>query len=300
VIDLVVRADATAETGAGHVMRCANLLAAWDRLSFGNSYLFGQVDIPFVSARLSRLGVRRVNALPGDGLRVVVVDSYARAIRESLSERSLTDVFPVLVDDLGGHVETHYRAVWNPNVYSSSALYPDFVGPVIGGVEHVPIRDDLPTWYPDRSSGWGITLGGGLLPGWTTCLLDELEALSQNASPIAAGIVRHPGFTQASESDPWDDLSRCEALVTAAGSSLWEAAAVGIPVLVICLADNQELIAAWAAAAGAPVYDTRTDHGRGVASFVRQHAPGVRALPRVTPGSMRVARALHSLAAESQ
>ena len=55
--NLVIRADATGPIGAGHVMRMLVLADVWRSGIAGNVTLVGDVDIPFVRARVRSSGL---------------------------------------------------------------------------------------------------------------------------------------------------------------------------------------------------------------------------------------------------
>src|SRR5437899_12189054 len=163
--DLLVLADATAEIGAGHAMRCAALADAWRDLRLGSVGFSGRVEIPFVMARLHDAGADIVpaGAPAGRGRpRVILLDSYDPARREQALATPGT--LHVVVDDLGEPVPVGFDVVWNPNAYADANLYPTFSGSVVAGAEAVPLRDDLPAWRASNAHHLGGALGGGPPP----------------------------------------------------------------------------------------------------------------------------------------
>ena len=66
-----------------------------------------------------------------------------------------------------------------------------------------------------------------------------------------------PSWERLEAGQLWHGLMRASALITAAGTSLWEAAVARIPVVVVCTADNQVAGFDWARQAGVPVIDAR-------------------------------------------
>jgi hypothetical protein len=92
---------------------------------------------------------------------------------------------------------------------------------------------------------------------------------------------------------------RASALITAAGTSLWEAASARIPVVVLCTADNQVAVSDWARQAGVPVIDARQAAvAREVATGLCKALPFARPLPPIENGAPAVARRLLELALE--
>jgi spore coat polysaccharide biosynthesis predicted glycosyltransferase SpsG len=262
VLDLLLRADATPDVGAGHVMRCATLAHAWRARQGGAARVWGTVTIPFVSRRLAELGVE-VAARPGAPRRrvVVVVDSYDDAVRAECAAVAGARL-RVLVDDVGEMVPAGYDAVWNPNPFGAPALYPRFAGAVLAGPECVPVRPDLPSWHaadprrgaaPERAA---VVLGGGDAGRTLAPALERLADRCPELRFVGVGSTVPDGWERVDAHTLWADVARrCGRVLTAAGSSLWEAAFVGIPTAVVVIAANQRAGGAWVAGAGVPVVD---------------------------------------------
>jgi len=227
---------------------------------------------------------------PPDAAAVMLVDVYSQSERLALAGWRGA-IRRVLIDDLGGAVPTGYDAVWNPNGYGDSKLYPGFSGDVIGGAGCVPIRRDLPPWAGGRTGA--VSFGGGDLPlALRSALLRLPRAL---AAPEGWGVGEHtpPGWRRARENDTWADLSQAAWLITGAGSTIWEAAAVGIPVVAVVFAENQALVGDWAALQGAPVVDIRNrDDPDDIVDALATQVKRARALPRLHSGADAVARRL--------
>src|SRR5687768_11334138 len=96
---LVVRADGTERTGAGHVMRCATLAEAWRAAGLGDAVVHGEVALPFVRRRLARAGVAVADAgAPIAASDVLLVDSYEADVRRRGADQPLP-ALRALVDD---------------------------------------------------------------------------------------------------------------------------------------------------------------------------------------------------------
>jgi hypothetical protein len=221
-------------------MRCATFIDEWISASFGCATVVGALEIPFARKRLEATGAAIERVLPqADGF-VLLVDSYDPAIR-SESLQTPGAVLTVLMDDLGGIVEG-YDVVWNPNAYRSDNRYPEFKGRIIS--ERVPIRSGLPAWR-GGSSRLGVSIGGGDPAPWLVEGFRHWAKMLPNP-PIAPKAKWIPvDWEQASPDDIWRAFADCDVLVTAAGSTIWEAACVGIPVCTIQTMPNQALIAQW-------------------------------------------------------
>jgi hypothetical protein len=291
-MDLVVRADATASIGTGHCMRCATLIDDWTSAPFGRAFVVGTIDVPFVRRRLQATGAALESTLPQSTGFVLVVDSYDPAVREQSLVRSGA-ALTVLVDDLGGVVD-EYDVVWNPNAYPADDMYPGFKGRIIS--QRVPIRSGLPAWR-GGSNRIGVSLGGGDPAPW---LVDALTrwAKSLPRPPIAPSAKCNPeGREQASQDETWQTFAECDALVSAAGSTIWEAAHVGIPVCDLHTVPNQALIAQWVRNHDAPVFDIVSPADPEATSrSLATNAKRASQLPTVTNGAPEAAATLRAWA----
>jgi UDP-2,4-diacetamido-2,4,6-trideoxy-beta-L-altropyranose hydrolase len=290
---LILRADASASVGAGHVMRCLSVAERWIEAG-GRAVCWGDVELQFVRRRAESLGVPIV-AHPGMPGSVLLVDVYGEDERRSLATSSAA-ARRVLVDDLGESVPRSYHAVWNPNAYGDANLYPGFSGEVIAGEDCVPIRCQLPRWIGDGPGA--VSFGGGQIPTPLRSALSQFHSALGVNDGWGVGESLPPGWQRVNEDDSWSDLQHAAWLITAAGSTLWEAAAVGIPVVVVVFADNQALAGSWAAQHGAPVLDVRdcTDPAE-IAADIATAVRGARPLPFLRSGAAAVARSLRQLSA---
>jgi spore coat polysaccharide biosynthesis predicted glycosyltransferase SpsG len=298
VTDLLIRADASATSGAGHAMRTLALAEAWAASGAGQVGLVGAVELEFVRRHLANLGI-----VPGERLSdhrrpaVLVVDTYDLTARlEGATWRPGS--LRVLVDDLGGNVPAGYDVVWNPGPWGGEIPYPEFEGTVLSGVEFAPIRAGLPRWNGGEAGRVAVLLGGGQTD---PTLAEAMTRLTQQAPAITfsgVGAWRPPSWERLDAGRPWTDAVRASALVTAAGTSLLEAANVGIPVVVLCTADNQVPGAHWAQRAAVPVVDARHAGAAEVAAALRSALPLARPLPPLRNGAPAVARLLLEVARE--
>lgn len=288
-LNLVARTDATAIIGAGHAMRCMSLAEEWIALG-GQTTLWGEASLAFVAARAVAAGVPVKPQAPSI-VDVLVVDTYDCMERESLGR------FPakirVLVDDMGERIPEGYSVVWNPNPYSTEGMYPNFSGELLVGPSVVPLRAGLPSWAPKDFIG--VALGGSDSSGPVSEMLDELTRLLRGETVRALGSAARPGWGVVAPDSPWNELKHARVLVCSASSSLWEAAHVGVPTLVVAFAENHTLVAEWATRHQIPVIDLLRDapdaSARRVFEALR-HAP---VPPRVEPGAARVVVRLQQL-----
>ena len=296
--DLLVLADATPEIGAGHAMRCAALADAWRDLRLGSVGFSGRVEIPFVMARLRGAGADIVPAgAPAGRPRVILLDSYDPARREQALATPGT--LHVLVDDLGEPVPVGFDVVWNPNAYADANLYPTFAGSVVAGTEAVPLRDDLPTWRAPNERRLGVALGGGAPPVALQAAVEKL--LDRLPGWVGSGVGTWlPGaWRRLPAENPWSELVRCDRLLVASGTTVWESAAVGIPVALVQTAPNQTRIFDWARRGGVPGVNM-ADAGRtdDLAGLLGDAVMAAAILPPARNGAPAVARSFARLASE--
>jgi UDP-2,4-diacetamido-2,4,6-trideoxy-beta-L-altropyranose hydrolase len=285
---LILRADASATVGAGHVMRSLTLAEHWIEFG-GRAECWGKVDLPFAQRRADALGVPIVARQPEEGS-VLLVDIYNETERLSLALAGPAGR-RVLVDDLGSDVPAGYDAVWNPNAYGRADFYRGFAGEVIAGIDCVPIRRGLPRWVPGGAGA--ISCGGGGATSALRAALSQLPVLLKMPQGLSVGACTPPGWRGANQNDTWSELRHATWLITAAGSTVWEAAAVGIPVAVVVFAEHQALVGEWASKAGVPVIDVRnrTDSSD-IAAELAAKVKEVRPLPPLKSGAEGVARRL--------
>jgi hypothetical protein len=227
-----------------------------------------------------------------------VVDSYDET--ERLNGGSWrVGTLRVLVDDLGGAIPAGFEVVWNPSPAGGEGLYPEFRGTVLTGEAHVPVRAGLPRWSGGESRRVAVLLGGGRI---SRALADAMALLAETAPGIAfsgAGDWVPSSWERIEPAQPWPGVIRASTLITAAGTSLLESASTGMPVVVVCTADNQTALAHWAGNAGVPVIDARrAATAQNLATQLGTAIPSARPLPPIANGAPAVARRLLELAVE--
>lgn len=289
---LMLRADATASVGAGHAMRLAVLAETWLEAG-GEVSVCGRLEIPFVVERFARLGLA---AEDGDVTEcdVLVVDSYETGARFRATQSTGAGI-RVLVDDFGVDVAPGFDVVWNPNGTREPAMYRRFGGTVFAGPEYLAVRSDLPQWR-GGSAEIVITLGGGRPPGIVTEAFEQLAAMVPDQPFAATGTWAPARWRRIEAAGLWADVVAAKQLLTAAGTTVWEAAAVGVPVGLLMIADNQRLVYRWARDAGAPGINTTLLDADFLAYQLRSLIAVACALPRVTNGTGRLVEGLMAMA----
>lgn len=285
---LVIRADASAQIGAGHVMRCLALAEAWARAG-GGKIEFAAVDLPdSLRRRLADCGFGVV-ALPGpaggpEDLEATValvssrgaacvIDGYAfgRDYQQAVQRAATT----LVVDD--GHRTEGFAAdvVLDQNLGASEAHYAPLApgAELLLGTRFALLRSEfLASPRPERSPSGRrvlVTLGGSDPAG-----LSEAVARALSENPVGAegievclvlgGSNPRAGAIAAALADTAVEvvrdarnmpelMARADLAVAAAGSTCWELCYSALPALLVVVADNQRDIAAQLDAAGAAV-----------------------------------------------
>ncbi len=287
---LLVRADATAASGTGHVMRCLALAQVWQR--DGGTVIFAMArSTAAIEERLRSepVEIAVIHGNPGGGGDLqqtldlaflhkaawVVVDGYhfdAHYISR------LQNAVPVLLIDDNGELDSYSsELVLNQNAHASEGMYAKRTPrtQLLLGPRYALLRKEF-TVYRDwvRSvSEPGtrvlLTMGGSDPRDLTPRILSALAGLSidgleirvvvggsaENRGGVVAAAARFPGRIEVmsnvvnmAELMAWADLA-----IAGAGTTCWEMCLLGLPAIVIVVAENQRFIAAHLAEIGAAV-----------------------------------------------
>lgn len=267
---LLVRADASATVGLGHAMRCLALAEAW--LEHGGRVTFAMHQVPeSVRLRIERAGAsvvpvetaedtallaRKLNA------RFAVVDGYhlGAATQEALAAAGAR---LLVVDDAGETATRSAALVLNQNAGATPALYAALgSGPqLLLGPTFVLLRRefrDAPAerFVPEFARRVLVTFGGAdtanLAPRAIEALapLDGLDVLvvAGNANARASELRAPAGARakvriEAAVDDFAEAMRSADLAVIAAGSTTWELASSGTPMIAIVTAENQRGVA---------------------------------------------------------
>lgn len=110
----------------------------------------------------------------------------------------------------------------------------------LGGVDQANISRDILLALRDPRLPAGLEIC--LVLGDSSPWIEEMHRLSENMPGVELKVAAH---------NMAELLSHCDLAIGAAGSSAWERCCLGVPTLMLVLADNQQEIATQLAAAGA-------------------------------------------------
>lgn len=275
---LLIRADASPKIGAGHVMRCRALAQAWRSSARGGPVTFAMAPgAPALEALLREEGhqIATVDREPGSaadagqvgdlaravGARWVVVDGYV--FGEDYQRQVQAAELGLLVLDDHGHAGGYPAdLVLNQNLGAPEALY-ERRGPstlLLLGLRYMLLREDFLRWrdraieVPPRATRVLVTMGGADPDNATLKVLQALAACqgpppsvqvvagasNPHLEQLRAHAAAHEGVELLHDVRDMPSLmARAELAVSAAGVTCWELAFMGVPTLLLVLADNQ-------------------------------------------------------------
>ena len=270
---IIIRADASTQMGTGHVMRCIALAQAWQEQ--GGAVVMVSAEIPTLLR--DRLGVENIESrlIEADndaqatiqiaqeiGAEWVVVDGYQF---DSYYQRMIksADLQLLFIDDYG-HCDAYCADfVLNQNSYADSLLYAkrEPYTQLLLGSRYVLLRREFWQWrgwqrpQPQTPYHVLVTLGGSdpdnvtgkvidALHSWTAFPL-QLTVLVGGGNPhyedLEARVKRSPHRVELRRNvtDMPRLMSEANIAISAGGSTCWELAFMGLPNLIIVLAENQ-------------------------------------------------------------
>ena len=277
---LLFRADASQEIGIGHVMRCLALAQAWQEKG-GQAHVRGRMPNE-LRARLVGEGVKvvdveeergtladaRATATCADevGASWIVVDGYhfGAAYQRNLREAGRRVLF---IDDYGHADRYEADLVLNQNIDAEDGLYADRAEhtDLLLGTKFALLRKEFWPWRAPRreirveAEHILITLGGVDPDNVTTDTVEALgsmEASGVGATVMIGGSNPHeeevrtaaksagvPIDVRQNVDDMAELMADSDIAVSAGGSTCWELAFMGIPNVIVVVAENQKGIA---------------------------------------------------------
>ena len=262
----VLRADASSSIGVGHVMRSLSLGEALIDEGFGVELVSFELA-PSLQSLATSCGIEVVepSCAPRSSedaqfvltrnAAIVVVDGYEFS-REFFAVLEASSTPFAVIDD---NAETNAQspsAVINQNPHASASMYAHLQGEpkMLLGLQYAMVRKEVREVaamnLPSREGEVFVAIGGADFLGLTAPIV---EALAETGLQIRVA-VGHANTQRAhiqkladqlgnvtliEQQDYASSLASAHVAVLAAGSSLWEACAVGTPSIGLVVADNQ-------------------------------------------------------------
>jgi UDP-2,4-diacetamido-2,4,6-trideoxy-beta-L-altropyranose hydrolase len=262
----VLRADASSSIGVGHVMRSLSLGEALLDEGFGVELVSFELA-PSLQSLATSCGVEVVELTCAPrssedaqfvlqrNANLVVVDGYEFS-REFFSVLEANSTPFAVVDDNAETSAQSPSAVINQNPHASASMYAHLQGnpKLFLGLQYAMVRKEVREVaamnLPSREGEVFVAMGGADFLGLTAPIV---EALAETGLQIRVA-VGHANTQRAhiqnladqlgnvtltEQQDYVSSLASAHVAVLAAGSSLWEACAVGTPSIGLVVADNQ-------------------------------------------------------------
>ncbi len=278
---LVIRADASTQIGTGHVMRCLALAQAWQDAG-GDVMFVMATKAPLLEARLKSEGMEIVYITAQIGsvqdaretvkltrnfnAKWVVVDGYnfGGEYQQIIKDDGL---HLLMIDDYG-HAEHYYAdIVLNQNISADKGLYVNRepYTQLLLGVKYTLLRREFWEWCgwkretPTVARKILVTLGGSdpynvtlkVIQALQLVELDDLEAVVVvgGSNPHYEQLksvcldAKFPIHLKRNVANMPELMAWADVAIAAGGSTNWELAFMGLPTIILVLADNQRAIA---------------------------------------------------------
>lgn len=262
----VLRADASSSIGVGHVMRSLSLGEALLDEGFGVELVSFELA-PSLQSLATSCGVEVVelSCAPRSSedaqfvlqrnANIVVVDGYEFSRKFFAGLEASSTPFAIIDDNAETNAQSP-SAVINQNPHASESMYAHLQGEpkMLLGLQYAMVRKEVREVaamnLPSREGEVFVAMGGADFLGLTAPIV---EALAETGLQIRVA-VGHANTQRAhiqkladqlgnvtliEQQDYVSSLARAHVAVLAAGSSLWEACAVGTPSIGLVVADNQ-------------------------------------------------------------
>lgn len=277
---LLVRAEASVELGAGHVMRCMALAKEWNLMG-GESVFARHESLPAIDERLrgegfalesvegaagSSIDAERTVTLAGElGAAWVVADGYCFTAQwqEAVKRAGLR----LLLWDDYGHAERYSADIvlnQNPSAEPTPYTARQTETELLLGARYTVLRREFVSTAESLEDGRRhdpstprvlVTLGGTDPPNVTSRIVAALGHLDNVDAVVVAGsgnphvemlrqqISTMSGRVQLRQgvTDMADLMKQADLAIAAGGTTALELAACGVPSLLVVLAENQRL-----------------------------------------------------------
>lgn len=278
---LVIRVDASTQIGTGHVMRCLALAQAWQDAGGDIMFIMATkapllepilksegIEIIYIPVKIGSVEDARetVNLSCKFNANWVVADGYkfAGEYQKIIKDNNLN----LLIIDDYGHAKHYYAdIVLNQNISADEGLYlhRESYSQLLLGVKYTLLRREFWQWQgwkkeiPTVACKILVTLGGSDADNVTLKVIQALQLLKLDyleAVIVVGGsnphyeqlksVCLHGKFSihlkrnvkNMPELMAWADMA-----IAGGGSTNWELAFMGLPSIILVLADNQQRVA---------------------------------------------------------
>jgi len=286
---LLIRADASAEIGAGHVMRCLALAQAWQRI--GGCAMFALATGGELVERIRSEGaeVKNIEAEPGS---IGDLGRTAEFCRQLQAEwllldgyhfsadyrRTLRNASPylLLMDDGEASQPCDCDVVLNPDPNASDRRYMHKEGiQFLLGPRYALLRHEFLEFrgsrreFPETAKNVLVTLGGGDRHNVTLQVFQALQDLNDLELELTVVVgpnyqhwpslekalseTRHAAELRSNVENMPHLISRVDLAITAGGGTCYELAFMRVPMFLITIAKNHERAVDAYASSGAAV-----------------------------------------------
>ncbi len=275
---LIICAESGVQIGTGHVMRCLALAQAWKRAGGPVTFLLRE-GMSGIEERIRAEGILLetlskeseasaeafVRAALRAGAPIAVLDGYGFGAREQ-QMLSGAGIRVLTIDDYGHATGYPVRWLLNQNSYAVPAMYHGTNARLLMGPAYALLRDEFLPWLgwkrsiPDRARKILITIGGSDPDNASVKILQSLELLRHYEDLEVVVIV---GGANPHRSDVQEAAQRCpvpvrvernvrdmpalmawaDVAVSGAGVTSYELCYMGLPSLLLIVAENQRRIA---------------------------------------------------------
>ncbi|PAW77385.1 MAG: UDP-2,4-diacetamido-2,4,6-trideoxy-beta-L-altropyranose hydrolase [Verrucomicrobia bacterium Tous-C9LFEB] len=273
---LLIRADASARMGTGHVMRCLALAQAWQHqggVVFHHGQCTENLRERLHTERIVSREIAGSIAPEGDAQATldyaaevnaswIVIDGYQFGA-DYLRQLKTGDDQVLVVDDFGALPDYDCDVLLNQNSYASSEFYPNIAAgaSLLLGCRYALLRDEflrIPPpvrTYQNETLQLLLTLGGSDPDNVTSQLV---QTLAQIRHPLEVTVVlggsnpHRAAVAEAMRGTNWrlltntsrmpELMAQADLAIAAGGSTSWELMYMGLPSLLVTLADNQKRV----------------------------------------------------------
>lgn len=300
-----IRADANEQIGMGHIMRCLTIAGAAKKSGIrtvflladetavgvleeqGQEYCVLHIDFRSMEAETEEDGkLWSILQENRTCVPVLLLDSYH--ITPEYLERirkSFPEIKTVLMEDYGKTLCTADTII-NYNIYGEDfkEYYKDFCRYMLLGCKYMPLRGEFtkqPYAIREKVKNVLLTTGGSDSLQIAPALAKSLALEKEFCFHVVCGRFSEslPILKEISSENEnikiytdvkamWELMAECDVAISAAGTTLYELCAIGLPTICFSFAENQRL--------PAQSFEKRTpmlyagDYGEGKDSFVRQ------------------------------